>query len=205
MSETQGVAVIGAGGHGKVVVSTLLAAGERVAGLFDQDRERWGRSVLGVDILGGVDELELLGIRHAVLAIGDNRRRLELADELSGSGLVFRAAIHPAAVVHESVEIGAGSVVFAGAVVQPDARLGAHSIVNTSASVDHDCRLGDCVHVAPGARVAGGVTLGDGAFLGVGCSVLPGVSIGEWAVVGAGAAVIRDVRADSIVKGIPAR
>ena len=205
MTDPKGVAVVGAGGHGKVVLSTLLAAGEPVAGLFDRDPERHGDSVLGLPVLGGLDELERLGIGRAVLAIGDNRRRSELGAELTGRGIGWQAAIHPAAVVHPSVVVGGGAVVFAGAVIQPDARLGAHAIVNTAASIDHDCRIGDFAHVAPGARLAGGVTLGEGAFLGVGCSVLPGVTIGAWAVVGAGAAVIRDVRAGAIVKGVPAR
>ncbi len=205
MSAAASVGVIGAGGHAKVVVATLLAAGFEVAGLFDSNAELWGRSVLGVEVVGGTETLFERGISSAVLAVGDNRRRSELAGELAARGLDWPAVVHPSAVVHESAEVGAGSVVFAGALIQPDSRVGSHSIVNTGASLDHDCALGDFVHLAPGTRLAGGVTVGAGAFLGVGCSVLPGVKIGEWAVVGAGAAVIRDVEAGRIVKGVPAR
>ncbi len=203
MSSDTGIALIGAGGHGKVVLSTLQVAEIPVAGLFDRDRELWGRTVLGVEVVGSTEEIDRLGIARAVVGIGDNRSRANLVEELSG--LDWQAAAHPAAFVHRSVELGAGSVVFAGAVVQPDTRIGTHAIVNTSASVDHDGRLGDFVHVAPGCHLAGGVTLETGAFLGVGCSVLPGLTIGAWAVVGAGAAVIRDVAPGAIVKGVPAR
>lgn len=199
------IAVVGAGGHGKVVVGTLQAAGELVAGVFDRDRARWGSTLLGVEVLGDLDALAESGLRRAVLAIGDNRTRHRLAADLESRELDWATGVHPATSVHESVSLGPGSVVFAGAVVQPDSRIGAHSIVNTAASIDHDCRLGEFVHVAPGASVAGGVTLGRGAFLGVGCSVLPGLTIGEWAVVGAGATVIRDVAPNAIVKGVPAR
>ncbi len=205
MRDRSGIAVIGAGGHGKVMISTLQAAGMPVAGIVDRDSELWGETVLGVEVLGGLEELTRQGLTQAVLAIGDNRSRRSLAEELTEWGLDWRAVAHPAAAVHASVHLGAGSVIFAGAVVQPDTRIGRHSIVNSAASVDHDCRLGDFVHIAPGAHVAGDVTLGTGAFIGVGCSILPGVKIGEWAVVGAGAAVIRDVSDNAIVKGVPAR
>ncbi len=205
MSGGDSVAVVGGGGHGKVVVATLKAAGREVAGVFDRDRALWGTTVLGVEVVGWAEELARLGIRRAVLAIGDNRRRGELATELAELELDWQTVAHPSAVVHDSVRLGAGSVVFAGAVLQPDSSVGRHAIVNTAASVDHDCALGDLVHVAPGARLAGGVAAGTGALLGIGCSVLPGLAIGDWAVVGSGAAVVRDVAAGASVKGVPAR
>ena len=199
------VAVIGAGGHGKVVVSTLEAAGLAVAGVFDDDRERWGRTVLEAEILGATEELRRLGIDRALLAVGDNRGRRELARSLADLDLTWASAAHPSAVVHHSALIGDGSVVFAGAVVQPDARVGRHSIINTCASVDHDCTLGDFVHIAPGARLAGGVEVGEGALIGIGSAVVPGISIGAWATVGAGSTVVRDVAPGATVKGVPAR
>lgn len=205
MTGAAGIAVIGAGGHGKVVVATLQAAGHKPVAVCDRDRARWGETLLGVEVVGSVEELERLGIERAVLAVGDNRQRAELARRLSESGLAWQTAVHPAAVVHGSVRLGNGSVIFAGAVLQPDASVGRHAIVNTGASIDHDCALADFVHVAPGARLAGGVIVGEGALLGIGCSVLPGVTIGDWAVVGSGAAVIGDVAAGATVKGVPAR
>jgi acetyltransferase-like isoleucine patch superfamily enzyme len=49
------------------------------------------------------------------------------------------------------------------------------------------------------------VTIGAGAFLGVHCAVLPGVTIGERAYVGANSVVTRDVPANAVVVGNPAR
>lgn len=43
------------------------------------------------------------------------------------------------------------------------------------------------------------------AWIGAGATILPGVTIGENAVVGAGSIVTRDVEADTIVAGNPAR
>ncbi|WP_045730724.1 sugar O-acetyltransferase [Pseudarthrobacter chlorophenolicus] len=49
------------------------------------------------------------------------------------------------------------------------------------------------------------ITIGDNVWLGGGAIVLPGVSIGENSVIGAGAVVTRDVPANVVAVGNPAR
>lgn len=49
------------------------------------------------------------------------------------------------------------------------------------------------------------VVIEDGAWICIGATVLPGVTIGKNAVVAAGAVVSRDVPADTMVGGVPAR
>ncbi|HEX4492976.1 MAG TPA: acetyltransferase [Acidimicrobiia bacterium] len=193
--------VIGAGGHGKVVVATAQALGWTVT-VADDDRANWGGQLLGVPVDGPVAPVLADTTATCVLAIGSNAVRARLA---RGARCAFATLVHPAAVVHASVVLGAGTVVFAGAIIQPDTRLGAHGIVNTGASIDHDCALGSAVHIAPGARLAGGVTVGDEAFVGIGAVAIPGVHIGARATIGAGAAVVRDVPADAVAVGVPAR
>lgn len=197
---TYRVALIGAGGHAKVVLATAQAAGFEVTGLYDDDEARWGTEVLGVPVVGPASRLPAGA--PAVLAIGANAARKRLATELP---LSWRTVVHPRATVHDSVRLGEGTVVFAGAVIQPDTTLGAHAIVNTGATVDHDGRLGDFVHLAPGVHLAGGVTVGEGAFLGVNAGVIPGRTIGDWTTVGAGGIVVRDLPPGVTAIGVPAR
>jgi sugar O-acyltransferase (sialic acid O-acetyltransferase NeuD family) len=195
------VAVIGAGGHAKVVIATLAAAGYPIAGVFDDDRHKWGAAIRGVPVRGPLTECRTF--RRAVIAVGNNRARCEIA--LAFPEMEWATVAHPTAHVDSCARLGPGAVVCAGAVVQPDAVLGAQVIVNTGASVDHDCEVEDGVHLAPGVRLAGGVRIGRGAFLGIGSVVIPNLRIGEWTTVGAGAVVIQDLPARVTAVGVPAR
>jgi sugar O-acyltransferase (sialic acid O-acetyltransferase NeuD family) len=194
--------VVGAGGHAKVVVATIEAAGFEVVRVLDDNHELHGRQVLGHLVEGPVtDDLVPAGT-VVLLGIGANRVREEMARRLH---VPFGTVRHPSAVVHASVQLGAGSVVFAGAVIQPGTRIGRHVIVNTSASADRDCVLGDFVHLAPGVRLAGHAHLGTGAFMGIGSCATPGARVGAWATVGAGGVVVDEIQAGAVAVGVPAR
>jgi sugar O-acyltransferase (sialic acid O-acetyltransferase NeuD family) len=194
--------ILGAGGHAKVVIATARAAGFHEIAVADDDGARLGTTLLGARVEASLQEIASDPTVRAVLAIGDNRTRARLG---GSARCELVTLVHPSAVVHDSVVLGAGSVVFAGCVIQPDTTIGRHAIVNTAASIDHDCVLGSAVHVAPGTRLAGNVTLGDGVFLGIGAVVIPGCSIGAWTRVGAGAAVVHDLPPEITAIGVPAR
>lgn len=196
--------VVGAGGHAKVVIATLRAAGHEILGILDDADERQGQAVLGCPVIGKTEQLATVGEQGGVvIAIGNNRVRQGIAARFPW--VRWLTVIHPAATVHDSVRLDEGTVVFAGAVIQPEVKLGAHTIVNTGALIDHDCVLEPFVHVAPGCRLAGNVRVGTGAFLGTGVCVIPGRYIGPWSTVGAGAVVINDLAGGVTAVGVPAR
>ena len=202
------IVLIGAGGHGKVVLDIVQCQGKhRPIGFLDADARLHGTRIGGVEVLGGLNLLHKLRskARGAIVAIGDNRVRQQCAAEARSAGFELATAIHPAAVVAGSATLGSNVVVAAGAIVCTDATVGDSTIINTGASVDHECFLGEAVHVAPGARLAGRVRVEKGAFIGLGAAVIQCLTIGPRAVVGAGAVVIRDVPPAATVVGCPAR
>lgn len=201
MTDMKGLAVIGAGGHAKVVIATARALGWSELSVYDDNPACWGQRVLDIEVRGPLREIAGRGA-PAILAIGANAARAKLSRELDCN---WQSLIHPHALVDASCTVQAGTLVCAGVVIQPQAQLGRHVIVNTSASVDHDCRVGDFVHIAPGSRLTGEVTLAEGVFVGAGSTLIPGVRIGEWTRVGAGAVCIHDLPAGCTAMGVPAR
>jgi len=197
------VIIIGAGGHAKVTISTLKAAGWTVKAAYDDDPHLRGCRLYGVPVVGTLaDAASLAPGQPAIIGVGGPQVRRRLADRFD---FEWVSVAHPHAWVDPTVVLEEGVVVMAGAVVQPDTVLGRHSVVNTSASVDHEGRIGAFANVSPGAHLSGNVTVGEAAMIGVGASVLPGITIGNGTHVGGGAVVIRDLPANVVAVGCPTR
>jgi sugar O-acyltransferase (sialic acid O-acetyltransferase NeuD family) len=203
------VVILGAGGHGKVVLDILRAADQhRIVGFIDADASLADTLIEGVKVLGGVNLLPKLRqqkIRAAIVAIGDNRVRLSYARLVADAKLELINAIHPRAIVSPSAQIQRNTVIAAGATVCAQAVLGESVIANTGCIVEHECVIGDGAHICPGAVLAGRVRIGAGVMVGLGARVLPCLNVGDYALVGAGATVTRDVPPSATVIGTPAR
>lgn len=201
--------IFGAGGHGRVILDILnQTPGTAVIGFLDSNPELRGSTVEGLPVLGGMEQVAALFQTHpgfgAVVAIGDNAARAEMADRLRALGVPLLVARHPQATVGPTVKVGSNVVICAGAVVCTNVTLSDDVIINTGAIVDHECAIGRAAHVAPGVRLAGRVTVREGAFVGIGSTVIQNLVVNRWATVGAGAVVIRDVPEAVTVVGVPA-
>lgn len=203
------VVIYGAGGHGKVIANAIISGKKaEFAGFVDQNPELTGSTIYGYKVLGLPSILpELLdqGIDNCIIAIGDNKIRMELARQVELLGFRLYTAIHPAAIVAPSAVIGKGSAVLAGALVNPDARIGDNVIINTGAIVEHDNVISDCVHIAPGAMLAGEVMVGHMSFIGMGAKVKECQKVGANCVIGMGAVVIDDIPDNVLAVGVPAK
>jgi sugar O-acyltransferase (sialic acid O-acetyltransferase NeuD family) len=201
--------IVGAGGHGKVVLDILRAAGlHEPVGFVDSSPGRTGSKFGGLPVFGPANVLPKLrqqNIRAAIVAIGDCRARQKYATLLREEGFELLNAIHPTASISASAVVGKNVVIAAQAAVCTEAQIGDSVILNTNSVVDHECEIGQAAHICPGAHLAGRVRVGAGAWIGIGANVIQCLSIGEHAIVGAGAAVIRDVPAYATVVGVPAR
>lgn len=148
-----------------------------------------------------------------IIALGQPMLRKQIYERYPE--LCYINLVHPAATLAArqppNLYEGCGNIVLAGCRMTTGIVCGNFGLYNQNCTVAHDCTIGDYVTVGPGAHLSGNVQLGEGAYIGAGAVVLQGrawndkLLVGRGAVVGAGAVVTRNVAADAIVKGVPAR
>ena len=204
------IIIIGAGGHAKVIAEIFsLTAKYEVIGLLDHALV--GKKIGGFPVLGGDELLPRLradGVSVAFVAVGgagNNLPRMKIFERVSALGFTFANAIHPSAILSDSVHLGQGIAVMARVVINPDTKIGDNVIINTGAIVEHDCKIESHAHISPGAVLCGEVCVESAAHIGAGATIRQNIRIGECAVVGAGAVVVKDVGANTVVVGTPAR
>jgi sugar O-acyltransferase (sialic acid O-acetyltransferase NeuD family) len=202
--------ILGAGGHGRVVLDILLQTGRHeVAGFLDNNAEIHGRRIDGIPVLGALDDLPRLAadldIAGAIVAIGDNGVRRGLARQVDAAGIDLLNAIHPSATLAHNATLGRNVVIAAGVVVCAHCQIGDSVILNTGCIVDHQTMIGEGSHVCPGVRIAGRVKVEPGTFIGIGATIVPKVTLGCESIIGAGSVVIEDVPPLATVVGVPAR
>jgi sugar O-acyltransferase (sialic acid O-acetyltransferase NeuD family) len=204
------VLVLGAGGHGRVVLDILLQAGcYQVVGFLDNNLAVHGRRIDGIPVYGSIDDLARfsheLDVGGAIVAIGDNGVRRGMARLVEAARLALISAIHPSATLAHNATVGRNVVIAAGTVVCAHCQIGDSTILNTGCIIDHQTMIGEGSHICPGVRIAGRVKVEAGSFVGIGATVVPNVTLGCECIVGAGAVVIEDVPPLSTVVGVPAR
>lgn len=216
---TEPLVLVGPGGFGRETAELVRAINDarsargapaawELLGFLDDDRARWGTSVSGTRVLGGLEQLAELPAARVVVCTGhpgDFASKRRIVERLGLRPDRYATLVHPAAVLPAACRPGNGSVLMAGVVATADVEIGAHVAVMPQAVLTHDDRLGDFVTVAAGVRLAGGVRVHEGAYLGSGCLVRENRTIGPGALIGMGAVVTGDVPGGEVWAGVPAR
>ena len=120
-----------------------------------------------------------------------------------------RAFLHGGGYVSQPWHLSLGDGVFVNRNCYFD--LEAAVTIERGATIGHGVSFVTTVHeIGPSSHRAGAhgsraICVGEGAWVGANATLLPGVRIGRGAVVAAGALVARDVEADTLVAGVPAR
>ena len=200
----------GATGQAMMLRPILTAEGYEIVALFDNN-VGLAPPFPGIPLHFGWSGFEFFrrgnsgDLAFCVAIGGDGKARANIGAKLEAAGLTPVTVVHETAFVARTALLAPGCQVMPMAAICEYAEIGPYSIVNTNATIDHETVAGRGVHIMPGATVTGCVRIGDFVTVGSNATVLPRISIADGAFIGAGAVVTRDVPAEAIVKGVPAR
>ena len=154
-----------------------------------------GRVVTALLPPGGAGRLRAQLLRLCGLAVGERTLIMAPLTVIGGRHSWGNLTIGPDCFINQGCVFDATALIEIGA----DVSLGHGVLITTSSHrIGEPRRRAGLLEPLP-------VTIGDGAWLGSRAVVLPGVRIGDGAIVAAGAVVNRDVPANTLAAGVPAR
>lgn len=196
------IIIIGAGGHAKVLVSSLKKQDKNIIGLVDKKIK--ATKILGIPMLGDDTVLAQYYNNEVVLVNGigmlpKNNLRKKIYIDYKSKDYMFIQVIDSNALLTEEISLGEGVQIMAGCVIQPCVSIGNNTIINTRTSVDHDCVIGNNCHIAPGVTLGGNVKVGDNVFIGAGSAVINNIEIASNSIIAAGVCVFKSVGFGALV------
>jgi sugar O-acyltransferase, sialic acid O-acetyltransferase NeuD family len=202
------VILLGAGGHGRVLLDVLIQQSFEVLAISDPGYKT-NQSIWNIPLINDQAILKYpINEVHLVNGLGstsDTAKRRYLYDYFKAKGYHFATIIHDSAIISPRAELAEGVQVMAGAIVQTGTKIASNSIINTKAVVEHDCVIGKHVHIASGAVLCGGVHIKDQTHIGASATIIQSLSIGKRSIIGAGAVVLSDIPEATVAVGVPAR
>lgn len=196
------LAIIGFGGHGRVVADIAAAMRCYEEIVFLDDAEPIVETTY--PYLGTSARADELQIEYALfVAIGNSRIRQMIMDKYPDAE--YPTLIHPSAIIGSHVSIGEGSVLMPGVIINTGAQIGKGVICNTASSIDHDGVVGDFCHISVGTHLCGTVEVGKHSWIGAGATISNNCSICSQCMIGAGAVVVKDITEAGTYIGVPAR
>lgn len=202
--------VLGVGGSTPVFIDIAESCGYRIAGLYHYNGERTGEKDHGYPILGSFEDLYQSDIKGKMflLSQGDMKIREEVTNQLIKRDGIVPTLIHPTAVISRYADISdEGVVIGANCIVQADSIIKSNAVLRDMALVCHQTTIGNYCFVGPKALVGAHIEVKDFAFIGQDALLVSGKVgiVGEKSLLGAGAVLTKELSANVIAVGNPAR
>lgn len=199
--------IYGAGGLGRevlVLAQTIDEHQKRWSDIYfiddiNPDREIKGIPVLDFETVKKIKNIEI------VIAVGEPKVRLLLAEKVKSAELTLATLIHPDIRLTACTNIGNGVVLCKNAFVSCDVVLGDNVFLQPTSNLGHDVVVGKNSIISSFVTLGGNCKIGSGTFIGMSAAVKEGILIGNNSIISMGAVVMSNIESDVIALGNPAR
>lgn len=199
--------IVGAGVYGQVYAEYLKKEYEIVA-FVDDDEKIIGRIINNIKVIGNI-ESSINNIDRNIsvfVPIGNNIVRMNILKSLEKNGFETPSFIHPSTIIHDSVKIGKAVYILPGTNIMPCTELKNYVMISMGVNIAHHNMIEEGCFFSQGTNIGASINIGKRAYFGIGSTIMTGVkNIGENSLIGAGSVVIKDVPANAVVAGVPAK
>ncbi|MGB6429965.1 MAG: biotin/lipoyl-containing protein [Candidatus Acidiferrales bacterium] len=202
----QRLLLIGGGlGAVQLLDSLTRVENQRATAIVDDNADLHGKTVMGVPVLGGQNDIEGLFARKlfdaAVVSVSTSVAfRQRMFENLAQLKIPMANVIDPSARVQRNAALGTGNVILAYCHVGSCAVIGNGNFLSPFVDVEHHCAVGDFCTFGPGVMMSSLVNIGNGVKFGTGVFIEPKITIGSNSIIGSGAILVGNIPENSIVK-----
>ena len=201
--------VLGAGGLGQEIVWLAEEINEvsprwKILGYLDDNPAIQGKMIVGYPVIGTLAEVSKFPDAYFFLGVGDPRLRQRMVESVSKFKPRWATLISPTVRVHKSNRLGIGVGIGRNTDLTLSCDIGDFAWVNIHVVLGHEVRIGKFSVIDPNVCINGEGVIGSMCLIGANAFVRD-VKIGDRVTVGAGSVVVKDVEADCVVAGVPAK
>ncbi|MEE4197217.1 MAG: acetyltransferase [Bacteroidales bacterium] len=200
--------IIGAGTYGEAMFELAKACGYNPIGFFDDNDKKKDLTIMGIPVIGKLnfDSFDVVN-KNFIVAIGNNKIRVDKMKQLTKRGAFVPTLIHPQATISEFAKISTtGCYIHANSYIWTKVFVDSYTIISPSVLIAHHTIVDEGSFISAGSNVGAGIHLKNYCFVGIGATLMTGINtIGRNTTVGAGAVVIKDVPDKAVVVGNPGK
>ncbi len=205
---TKNIHILGAGSYGEALFDLAEHCGYNVVGLYDDDENKIGEKVFGVEIKNTIKNFikQDLENKNIAVAIGNNKFRSDILNKVRKNGAKTPSLIHDKVTISKNVKIGSAVYIQPNATIWTSVEINDNCLISPGVVIAHHSKLQEGSFVSTNSAVGANITIREKAFIGMGATIVTGLNfIGKNSIVGAGSTVLNDVEDKTVVAGVPAK